>query len=175
MYYFHLWIRKKNAKTPLEKKKRRICLTLGLIQVREELLCWQGRRCGSDGMVFKCFLSLLWAFFSLGFALFSFIFPFFLLLFSSLLLLGSQHFHFGFFFGFWFFFSHFLPFLPFSSISSHGSLLLAQTLLFFSLFLTWYFFLKLAYIVSCFTPLFIDNDEALGTFLGGMFVAIKFS
>ena len=136
MYYFHLWIRKKNAKTPLEKKKRRICLTLGLIQVREELLCWQGRRCGSDGMVFKCFLSLLWAFFSLGFALFSFIFPFFLLLFSSLLLLGSQHFHFGFWFFFFSFssisslFFHFISWL--SSLSSNSPFLLSiSNLVFF--------------------------------------------
>jgi hypothetical protein len=70
-------------------------------------------------------------------------------------------------------FNFFFPFLPFSSNSSYGSLLSAQTLLFFSLFLTWHFLSKLAHIVSCITPLFMSNDEAFGTFLGGIFVAIS--
>lgn len=87
------------------------------------------------------------------------------------LLLGSQHFTLS-FFGFWFSLL-FFPFLPFSSNSYYGSLLSAQSLLFFSLFLTWYFLSKLAHIVSCFTPIFMSNDEAFGTFLGAMFVAIS--
>ena len=123
-------------------------------------MCWQGRWCCSDGMVFRCFLSLLWAFLSLVFASFSLTFSFFLLLFSSCYLLVHNTSTLS-FFGFWFFlFFFFFPFLPFFSNSSYGSLLSAQTLLFFSLFLIWHFLSNLAHIVSCFTPLFMSNDEA---------------
>lgn len=149
--------------------KRKICLTLGLVQGRN---CCVDKDSGVAVMVwFPGVFSLLWAFLSLVFALFSLIFPFFLVLFSSRYFLVHNT-------SLWFFwvliFSlFFFPFLPFSSNSYYGSLLSAQTLLFFSLFLTWYFLSKLAHIVSCFTPLFMSNDEAFRTFLGGMFVAIS--
>jgi len=101
---------------------------------------------------------------TLSFSLISFclIFSYFFFLSSSLfllLLIGSQHFYFEFF---WvlIFSLFFFPFLPFFSNSSYGSLLSAQTLLFFSLFLIWHFLSNLAHIVSCFTPLFMSNDEA---------------
>lgn len=51
-------------------------------------------------------------------------------------------------------------------------LLPTQTLVFFSHFILAFSLSSLALLTSCFVHLFIDNEEALGTFLGRMIVAI---
>jgi len=129
VHYFHL-CKEKNAKTPLE---RRICLILGLVQ---------GRNCCVDKDSGVAVMVWCPGVFSLYFELFSSWFlPYFLFLFLSFLFsfppatswFTTLHFEF-----FWvlIFSLLFFPFLPFSSNSYYGSLLSAQSLLFFSLFLT---------------------------------------
>lgn len=166
VHYFHLCVEKK-CKNPTRKEEKKDLSHFGAGS-REELLCWQGRWCA----VMVWFSGV----FSLYFDPFSpWFLPHFLFLFLSLFLSFPPATSWFTTLPLWVFlgFNFFFPFLPFSSNSSYGSLLSAQTLLFFSLFLTWHFLSKLAHIVSCITPLFMSNDEAFGTFLGGIFVAIS--